>query len=58
MHLGEWMREDNPLIVDGQARRLPHALMWVTAVGVLAEVVVAADVCTVAVKHTSDNIKN
>jgi hypothetical protein len=51
------MREDNPLIVDGQAQRLPHALTWVTVVDVLAEVVVA-DVCTAAAKHTSDNIKN
>jgi hypothetical protein len=57
MPLGVWMREDNPLIVDGQAQRLPHALTWVTVVDVLAEVVVA-DVCTAAAKHTSDNIKN
>jgi hypothetical protein len=53
------MREDNPLIVDGQVRLLLHIPMWVMVVGVLAvAVAVAADVCTVAVKHARDNIKH
>jgi hypothetical protein len=51
------MREDNPLIVDGQVRLLLHIPMWVMVVDVLA-VAVAADVCTVAVKHARDNIKH
>jgi hypothetical protein len=59
MPLGVWMREDNPLIVDGQARRLLLVLMWVMVVGVLVEVAaVAVDVCTAVVKRTSDIIKN
>lgn len=54
------MREGNPLIVDGQVRRLLHIPMWVMVVedDLAVAVVAAADVCKGAVKHASDNIKN
>jgi len=50
------MREDNPSIVDGQVRLLLHIPMWVMVVE--DDLVVAVDVCTVAVKHASNNIKH
>ena len=52
------MREGNPLIVDGQVRRLLHIPMWVMVVEDDLAVAVVADVCKGAVKHVSDNIKN
>jgi len=53
------MREDNPSIVDGQVRPLLHIPMWVMVVeDDLVAAVVAVDVCTVAVKHASNNIKH